>query len=422
MANNNNVKRGDTTFRLSDEVRKDTKWRMEWWADALGLKIPSKLNKADYADKLEEMILLHPEAWLERLTRYELEMFQMLVKAGKGGDVTDRIHQIHLASMDLGMMDFERDFDDRQLFHFTMPDDLREAIAPHIDKVLADPVNQQFFDLQQYALGVLMLYGAVPEELFIAALKTYFDQHNIDPKMRKTLGNKLFHSVFVRFGSKRYWSDDQKNIVSIFVSPALEDFNDLLDEVEARPILDYKPFTVEEFMAAGQIPMHEFPCKGYNKAFNFLNKHYKDEDASRVTLLDMWMMDQHGVDMFNLVTYFIPQPAASEKVLNQGMSVCTDYLNSLPLWRLKGYSPDEVLQMMPQNDRAPRLTLGPNLTAAGYEMNPEFQSQLDAGWGNPDMRITAPPFIPAGGKVGRNDPCPCGSGKKYKHCCGKTLD
>lgn len=23
-------------------------------------------------------------------------------------------------------------------------------------------------------------------------------------------------------------------------------------------------------------------------------------------------------------------------------------------------------------------------------------------------------------KCGRNDPCPCGSGKKYKHCCGKN--
>ena len=21
--------------------------------------------------------------------------------------------------------------------------------------------------------------------------------------------------------------------------------------------------------------------------------------------------------------------------------------------------------------------------------------------------------------IGRNDPCPCGSGKKYKKCCGK---
>src|SRR5206468_5747417 len=31
----------------------------------------------------------------------------------------------------------------------------------------------------------------------------------------------------------------------------------------------------------------------------------------------------------------------------------------------------------------------------------------------------APPFVRAGGKVGRNDPCPCGSGKKYKQCHGK---
>jgi hypothetical protein len=24
-------------------------------------------------------------------------------------------------------------------------------------------------------------------------------------------------------------------------------------------------------------------------------------------------------------------------------------------------------------------------------------------------------------KVGRNDPCPCGSGKKFKKCCGKAI-
>jgi preprotein translocase subunit SecA len=29
------------------------------------------------------------------------------------------------------------------------------------------------------------------------------------------------------------------------------------------------------------------------------------------------------------------------------------------------------------------------------------------------------PFVRAGSKIGRNDPCPCGSGKKYKHCHGK---
>ncbi|MDD4977036.1 MAG: preprotein translocase subunit SecA [Gallionella sp.] len=31
----------------------------------------------------------------------------------------------------------------------------------------------------------------------------------------------------------------------------------------------------------------------------------------------------------------------------------------------------------------------------------------------------AAPFVRAGEKIGRNDPCPCGSGKKYKQCHGK---
>src|SRR4030042_3910809 len=26
------------------------------------------------------------------------------------------------------------------------------------------------------------------------------------------------------------------------------------------------------------------------------------------------------------------------------------------------------------------------------------------------------------GKIGRNDPCPCGSGKKYKKCCGRIAE
>lgn len=30
------------------------------------------------------------------------------------------------------------------------------------------------------------------------------------------------------------------------------------------------------------------------------------------------------------------------------------------------------------------------------------------------------PYV-RGEKIGRNDPCPCGSGKKYKKCCGRFL-
>jgi preprotein translocase subunit SecA len=31
---------------------------------------------------------------------------------------------------------------------------------------------------------------------------------------------------------------------------------------------------------------------------------------------------------------------------------------------------------------------------------------------------SAPPFIRGDRKVGRNEPCPCGSGRKYKQCHG----
>ena len=33
---------------------------------------------------------------------------------------------------------------------------------------------------------------------------------------------------------------------------------------------------------------------------------------------------------------------------------------------------------------------------------------------------TQPPFVRAQPKVGRNDACPCGSGNKFKKCCGRN--
>lgn len=42
----------------------------------------------------------------------------------------------------------------------------------------------------------------------------------------------------------------------------------------------------------------------------------------------------------------------------------------------------------------------------------------------PAKQATPEPQMPhkrTSPKIGRNDPCPCGSGKKYKHCCGKNV-
>jgi len=43
----------------------------------------------------------------------------------------------------------------------------------------------------------------------------------------------------------------------------------------------------------------------------------------------------------------------------------------------------------------------------------------EAGDADTGDETAAQPFVRDGRKIGRNEPCPCGSGKKYKHCHGK---
>jgi uncharacterized protein len=54
----------------------------------------------------------------------------------------------------------------------------------------------------------------------------------------------------------------------------------------------------------------------------------------------------------------------------------------------------------------------PPAVAAIYEHQQKFFVTAPGGSGRTFKR--------SGAKVGRNDPCPCGSGKKYKKCCGSS--
>jgi preprotein translocase subunit SecA len=53
----------------------------------------------------------------------------------------------------------------------------------------------------------------------------------------------------------------------------------------------------------------------------------------------------------------------------------------------------------------------------GMEAEPDYAANGDVAIA--EAVTKKKPLVRAGQKVGRNDPCPCGSGKKYKHCHGK---
>jgi uncharacterized protein YecA (UPF0149 family) len=79
-------------------------------------------------------------------------------------------------------------------------------------------------------------------------------------------------------------------------------------------------------------------------------------------------------------------------------TLITDAIDELEGWVC--FHPDEYAPVKPATEELP-MTLPP-------ESSPALPDYYE-----PPRPVVSPP------KIGRNEPCPCGSGKKFKKCCGK---
>jgi hypothetical protein len=75
--------------------------------------------------------------------------------------------------------------------------------------------------------------------------------------------------------------------------------------------------------------------------------------------------------------------------------------------------PDLVAAFLADLEDVGRLSGGRALASQARAAAPAFRDRA-AG--------KSPPLTRPAAKVGRNDPCPCGSGRKYKQCCLRALD
>ena len=82
----------------------------------------------------------------------------------------------------------------------------------------------------------------------------------------------------------------------------------------------------------------------------------------------------------------------------------------LPILALSGEAPDEVYEELDEQMRADLV-----------DSLPAMLQMIDAYWRDPRRRLPGPEPIRSA-KVGRNEACPCGSGKKYKKYCGSATN
>ncbi len=94
------------------------------------------------------------------------------------------------------------------------------------------------------------------------------------------------------------------------------------------------------------------------------------------------------------------------------------------LARVRIRTEEEVAAMEAEQRRlaAARAMEFQHAQSTGYDAPPapgtEAGEQAGAAAGMSGAAVATAPVVRSGPKIGRNDPCPCGSGKKYKHCHG----
>ena len=177
--------------------------------------------------------------------------------------------------------------------------------------------------------------------------------------------------------------------------------------------------------------IEELTQKGYIRtpAMTELEKYAMAHGMDASFARDMWAqvstdrMDAMEAIRFACGRLFAHADAGSLDELNEAVRYVQDYINSINLRARRGWSPDKLFKkqggfrmpktIVPGSVHAARIMkkIEPELAQMGLKVD------YDAGIGK---FVTTGPF----GekmivKVGRNDPCPCGSGKKYKRCHGR---
>jgi len=135
----------------------------------------------------------------------------------------------------------------------------------------------------------------------------------------------------------------------------------------------------------------------YKALYDYIKKNFYDGDDHKTEMLaeDIHGSCQLGDGFDSILEEFTRRNLSFKDAdqVNEVMQLIMDLSNNIRIWENNGHTPQEIFEQFEKPKLGP-LPAEP-FTFDGPDVI-DFQS---------------------GNKIGRNDPCPCGSGKKFKKCC-----
>lgn len=254
----------------------------------------------------------------------------------------------------------------------TMADEVREAILA--DHPRYEELRCLKDDLDFYANSAAVLYGVVT----LKEICELYRRWNPDTRVTEKIARMVLDCALVDEGNEFFLDGDKVcNLEFDAEKDKDEIIADFVAERDSRP--RWYPESEDKFIDFCEESVHLESDEAHALDV-FLGKHGLKDLKKRTQFLYDIIQKHQFEERISSIISFVSEGCKfkNEADANDLISVLVPFLNTMHLRILNGWTPDALHESF---------------------ITPAVS--------------TKPP-------VGRNDPCPCGSGLKYKKCCGKT--
>ncbi|RCW52200.1 YecA family protein [Halanaerobium sp. ST460_2HS_T2] len=344
----------------------------------------SQLNKNELIKALSQRIKSQLRCWLKYQLPKNIKFLEMVLEKQKNNErveVTFRdvlppaLYNFYYR----GILDL---IDDEKETSVRIPVDLAAEIeeiinAPEYKKKIKE--NQ---DIITFVRGLLAYYGA----LRAGQIKDFYDRYF---KEEKSIDQYV---DFLMLIDETYLSTyDLERYRYYYLDPGVLKPETIIDEIKMRPNVDYYLPRKKEILYAGTNEQEKLNSVQRKFKKMLINDFSIDQDEAEDLLWQMMLDIKNDLSSIKSLQDFTDKyEFESEEQSDKFIRQLNELHNNTRMWILKGHTPNELFE--------------------------EEKKNLQPLPKNRDGSVGEKTVV-KNKKVGRNDPCPCGSGKKYKKCC-----
>lgn len=382
MLEENNIKHaiiGEKMERLTDILPSLTKTRLAAVASLYHISGRSKMKKEELAAAVQAGIEDPDTLWAALINSrpLEWELFRSLLDGSyQPSNATPFGYYYYF--LDRGLL--FTFFEDNRL-HMVIPDEVKSAFRK-LDQPAFGKALHRSHQLYGYLMAAINLYGLIAPAKLAEIIHAQSGGESVTEE-------ELLQQV-ERFLARtdQYFELRQGYIASLDMED--KEFDELIDKVQGKPY--YVPDRLE-FLKYADHDYFEITPQ-LTALREFVTKEFRlDQESAEYLVDDIQLGCSMEASLQDLLYEFERRDLdfTSQQQAKQTVALITDVYDHTRMWSNAGHTLDELRRMQESSGNPP----------ATASIRGHIVKQVRSS------------------KVGRNEPCPCGSGLKYKKCCGK---